>query len=290
MRLPGRGFLRRAMLREEVFRVRRSFPGGARASVRFDGADVSISLPDYYSWSWLLKNRYANLNHWHEPSATRLFEMLAQDHRVLFDIGAHLGYFSALFASKEGNQALAVEPLKENFERLQAVEQALPHRRVAVRRYAVSDREGEISFSSDDIPSKACMVHKGTSNRTETVPMTTLPMLIDQTGLVPDLLKIDVEGAEGLVLAGAGDVLNVHLPTIILEVHREVIPKFGSLGYEEILERLRAARYSLYVFEDHRSAYPAPLRPLAEEADLNFDIIAVQRPQKRTISAYNATL
>jgi hypothetical protein len=53
---------------------------------------------------------------------------------------------------------------------------------------------------------------------TRTVHATTLDLLTDRYG-VPDFVKIDVEGAEVLVLAGARHLLAVHHPRLIVEVH-----------------------------------------------------------------------
>lgn len=51
----------------------------------------------------------------------------------------------------------------------------------------------------------------------------------------PDVLKIDVEGSEIDVLAGARQTLNEHRPVVICELHetnREVYDLLSTLGYE----------------------------------------------------------
>jgi hypothetical protein len=40
----------------------------------------------------------------------------------------------------------------------------------------------------------------------------------------PDFIKIDVEGYEGVVLAGAGSILTGYLPTLFIELHPCLVP------------------------------------------------------------------
>jgi hypothetical protein len=58
-------------------------------------------------------------------------------------------------------------------------------------------------------------------------------------GYAPDLLKIDVEGAEGLVLRGAQATLERHRPIVVFE-HGAHAERFGMTS-EEIHDLLVAA-------------------------------------------------
>lgn len=51
------------------------------------------------------------------------------------------------------------------------------------------------------------------------VPCSTLDRIIEDEGLVPDLVKIDVEGFEDVVLSGAKHMLTVHRPDLVIEVN-----------------------------------------------------------------------
>jgi hypothetical protein len=66
----------------------------------------------------------------------------------------------------------------------------------------------------------------------------------------PSFLKIDVEGAEGLVLAGARQTIARHTPAMIVEIHSPV-------AWGEVLDALPCT----YTFTDvEETAYDPKLR------------------------------
>ena len=75
----------------------------------------------------------------------------------------------------------------------------------------------------------------------------------------PVLLKCDVEGAEALVLAGAGDLLDRVRPSLLLSVHPPALPGYGS-SPELIAETLNRHGYEYEVIavdhEEHWACRP----------------------------------
>jgi FkbM family methyltransferase len=61
------------------------------------------------------------------------------------------------------------------------------------------------------------------------VPCTTLDSFVRSSGVIPDVVKIDVEGAELLVLEGAKRLLAVHRPVLIIGVHPYWLPRAHSV-------------------------------------------------------------
>lgn len=64
---------------------------------------------------------------------------------------------------------------------------------------------------------------------------------------VPDVIKIDVEGAEFEVLKGAEDLLKAHHPTLLIEVHTFK----ANFTDSEIIDFLRSDGYSLWTTFHH---------------------------------------
>jgi hypothetical protein len=63
--------------------------------------------------------------------------------------------------------------------------------------------------------------------------------------MVPDIIKIDVEGAEWDVLRGASTLIQDHCPLLFLELHPNEVTSFDS-SIEEIVDYLRYHGYFFY--------------------------------------------
>jgi FkbM family methyltransferase len=126
---------------------------------------------------------------------------------VFIDIGANVGGYALFVAGLAGPRAraLAVEPQPEIHRRLLYNIRQNPSANVTAVACAVADRDGEIEFFlSADNQGQASV--KDTEAQADgvgrlTVPALTLTSLLRQQGLERvDAIKIDVEGAEDLVL------------------------------------------------------------------------------------------
>jgi FkbM family methyltransferase len=136
---------------------------------------------------------------------------------TLFDIGANIGIYSILAAAwnPEGT-VVAVEPMPANFARLcqNAVVNALQN----LHPYcvAVADRTGLGTLNFASLWEGSSMHSIGASGATEQfgetvifrsgIGLVTMDDLAAVAG-VPSLIKVDVDGGEDDVLAGAGGVL-----------------------------------------------------------------------------------
>jgi FkbM family methyltransferase len=130
-----------------------------------------------------------------------LLAALVQPGDVVWDVGAHHGYMTLCLARRVGPQGAvhAFEPCASNRARLEQHVRWNALANVTVHPLALSDREGEASFGGSG-SSKTFALGGGE----ERVRMTTGAALIQRgASPVPDLVKVDVEGAEGDMLAGA---------------------------------------------------------------------------------------
>jgi FkbM family methyltransferase len=154
---------------------------------------------------------------------------------VVFDVGANVGYYTlltSLLAGKEG-RVFAFEPVLKNLEYLQRHLRINRVANVTVIDKAVSDRDGSVSFV--DGPS-ASMGHFAESGGYQ-VPTVAIDSLVECGDLPwPDFMKIDVEGAELLVLRGAKRTIEQARPVIALAtdrfaLHRDCCDFLRGLGY-----------------------------------------------------------
>lgn len=126
---------------------------------------------------------------------------------VAFDIGANAGYYTLLLSRLVGptGRVIAFEPFPENVTNLMhhVHVNGLPNCEVIAA--AVSDRTGLAGFRTAASNSMGSISDGVVDFR---IPTITLDDAVKAMGVpAPDFVKMDVEGAEGLVLAGARGLL-----------------------------------------------------------------------------------
>jgi FkbM family methyltransferase len=82
--------------------------------------------------------------------------------------------------------------------------------------------------------------------------LTTIDEFAARRGCRPDLMKIDVDGYEGKVLAGARRMLQEHKPTIILELHKDAMQRDGYTR-SSVVDLLLDRGYRALFLTDHHS-------------------------------------
>jgi FkbM family methyltransferase len=139
---------------------------------------------------------------------------------VVYDVGANVGIYSLLASLQVGPSGMvyAFEPLERNLLYLRRHLTLNKVENCVVLEAAVCNKEGTRSFSAASWSSS--MAHLSTDGETS-VPSTSLDSCIygERRFRAPDILKIDVEGAEMEVLEGASRALTEFHPAIFLEIH-----------------------------------------------------------------------
>ncbi len=172
----------------------------------------------------------------YESEQVRFFEKIVKKDWVIFDIGAHVGFYTLLSAELVGKdgKVFSFEPLIDNYEYLKKHIEINNYKNITPLNVAVSDKDGSAFFRKGENTSMGHL----TSNGEIKVRTITIDNLINNKKLpIPDVLKIDVEGAELAVLKGAVNLLNGYHPIIFLSTHSSDIHKkccdfLLSLGYK----------------------------------------------------------
>lgn len=160
------------------------------------------------------------------PTAwAKLAELAAERQGELaFDIGANIGQAARLLAPLY-KHVLSFEPCEESFAVLieECPQNVEPHA------MAISNVMGEVSLDEAEtaigygqlVNSNVAYGHPewGKCQGSRTVPATTIDDLVRHSGLLPDLIKIDTEGHEPMVLAGATWTLGIAYTSWFVEVH-----------------------------------------------------------------------
>jgi FkbM family methyltransferase len=218
----------------------------------------------------------------YEPEVTPLFYQLAKRSAVIFDVGAHIGFFTLLAASTNPqSEVYSFEPLQRVYERLEHNVALNGFGKVHCVQAALGQEEGQAQFY---FPNEHAPV--ASSLRSDrlletlgekvvqhvTVPVFTVDGFVAQHGITRlDLIKLDTERTEDQVLAGARETLAQFRPDIICEVW----PDANNVAQLESL--LRPIGYLFYHLLPAGPERKEKIEPAAEALNYLFTTNALPR-------------
>ena len=174
---------------------------------------------------WLLASRSNFFWGTYEPEQTQAFQKIIQPGDVVFDVGAHYGYYTLLSSELAGpkGKVFAFEPSPGNIPRLKKHLYINHCENVQVIELALSDHEGTARF---DNHAGSGVGHLSPDGQIE-VQITSLDTIATQLP-APNVLKIDCEGAEVEVLKGGEKTIVSAKPSIFLSTHGDDLKKTCS--------------------------------------------------------------
>lgn len=196
----------------------------------------------------------------------------------VFDVGASVGFYTLISAWRVGRKGAvhAFEPQPTIFRLLEDdVRMNGFSSFVAVNQLALSNKSGRVWFEFGTVTHSG-MGHfaRGTVlSHFEQVETMTLDEYVRWKNISAiDYLKIDVEGAEMLVLQGAGETLTRCRPRIIqCEVSHATYQRFGFCPID-VIQILQGYGYNPYHLTGGELSPVTAYKP-ADDADLHVDII-----------------
>ncbi len=188
-----------------------------------------------------------------EPECTFLLAKLVKKGDVVFDVGANFGWYSCYFAQLVGETGMVhvfeptniVEELKNNLT-LNGFEA-----RCVLNQIALGQIEGiESLFIPQKLGTAFASLREHSCSGDKSVKINVSVTKFDDYVSVNkikkiDFIKMDVEGAEYLVLKGARKCLKQYSPVIMLELQAFHTKYFGYLPVE-LINYLRDLGYHLY--------------------------------------------
>lgn len=137
---------------------------------------------------------------------------------VFYDIGAHVGYFSAIACEINGDSGhvYAFEPRPDNARFLLKHLTINGFRNFTLTQAAVASYEGTAAFNANTGTATGHLSDKGNL----VVKVISIDNLYRAGKLPPpDFIKVDVEGGEIEVLQGCKHVIENHKPTLLIATH-----------------------------------------------------------------------
>ena len=163
--------------------------------------------------------------------------------RVLWDLGAHVGYYTLLFKSiNKESKVYSFEPIESNFRYFQRHITLNQMNKVTLFENAVSRKDGVLKFARGN--------HVGgklSENGDMTVYSVKLSRLLDEGILeYPDIIKMDIEGAEFEVLKDLEILLKSNRkPSIFLSTHSNEV-------HDACLSFINSLEYSITPLDDKK--------------------------------------
>lgn len=187
----------------------------------------------------------------YETNVSGVFRRMLKPGMRVLDIGANVGFYSLLSASLIGEEGRvwALEPSPRNAAFLLASLQLNGFKNVELIQAAASYKWEVLSFFADS-----------TNGVTET-RVASDPASLGQTvqalpasAIVPagermDIVKMDIEGAEGKALLGIFDLLKEHKPAVFAEFSPTNMPARSGMTGEEFLDLFYLLGYKLALLE-----------------------------------------
>ena len=143
---------------------------------------------------------------------------------VVFDIGAYHGVWAVLLA-RHAREVVAFEPSPGTFHVLEETIAVNRAGNISACPLAIGSVPGIADFWGTGSGASLRPGHFRPSSTS--VMVETLDRFVERRTSLPDVLKIDVEGAEYQVLSGARRCL-AHARLVCIEVHFDELPKFGA--------------------------------------------------------------
>lgn len=210
IRWAGRAQFRYPMFRPLIHRVGQWAVGrgvirrGPGKGLRFD---ATASNPGYLAGTT-------------EPAEQNLLAQLLKPGMVVYDLGANVGFYAVLAARfvTDSGRVYAFEPTPQLCERIRknAALNAMDH--IEVIEAAVFNRDGHLNFNVIGELSTRNRIEPGDSGKEMPVASITIDSFA-ATHRAPNLLLIDIEGAEIEAIQGAMKTIRQCRPTMMVEVH-----------------------------------------------------------------------
>lgn len=196
----------------------------------------------------------------YEPHLVALFRRTLKPGMVVCDVGANVGFYSLLAAQLvgENGRVLAFEPNSENARLILMSRERNGAQQLDLHPVALGDADGLVYFSP------AMGSNGGQLPGTQAVLASPQCMVVPTRrldGLAPariDFIKMDVEGAEAQVLAGASRLLDACRPTLTSEFSPEMLGRVSGIGPVDFLQSIIGRGYAASLLERAGGETPIP--------------------------------
>lgn len=253
--------------------------------INFNGFDITCITTDFVAHSSIMQAK-----EW-EPHIMMFIKKYNSIYGIenVIDVGANFGYHTLLFSRETKGKVYAFEPQIQNFLLLRNNVNNNNLSNVDVYNFACGDEEIDVKMPIIETSMNTNM-GDFTPNQTFGYNYTLVKtVLIDNMGFPQiDFIKIDVQGWEKKVLAGAINTLRNYKPVLIVEFENFQLEKTKTTC-EELFQFIRDNNYHIFYLEreypsdhvcvhndkldDFRMNFKDYIHPHTTDNDINHNIM-----------------
>ena len=209
-----------------------------------DGLRLWVDAADRHIADHAIAGRY-------EPNELDFVRRAVRPGAHVLDIGAHIGIFTVRMASLvgSGGSVTAIEPLPRHVASLRrSLAASGLAERVHVVRAAAADVSGtrELIVAAPGLASANAWLRPATfAAPADATTLRVATVRVDDVVVRRpiSLVRLDVEGAEGLALQGAAGVLDRDRPSVLAELHPHLLPHVSGMDARDCLEFMAGRGY-----------------------------------------------
>jgi FkbM family methyltransferase len=237
--------------------------------------NFNFTIRHHYTGFKFYLNSYTHKGYWfygkkRELNTVMLFKKLITHNNVVLEIGGHIGYFTTLYAELVGNNGCiyVFEPSSENLTYLKKNISNLPNKLnsiITIAEKGAGDTNEVLDFYLDPITGQNNSFVKDFDgfyvNRKNSadininlekiqVEVIRLDDYFSNIDILPDFVKIDVEGFELNVVNGFKSIIQKKRPNIMIEIQKDeklIVDYFLSIGYFVFNDKMN----SIKTFDDY---------------------------------------
>ena len=197
---------------------------------------------------WIFYKFYFLYKEYYEARNSNSLKQFVTPNSSVIDVGANAGFFTKKFAQwiSDGQKVFAFEPEPYNIKSLKSHLNSLIEK-VIILEGVAGNKNGFVNLYLDPYHPAG---HKISNEGVEVKSFTIDDVISENKNITSDisLIKIDVQGAEKMVLEGAQDTLSKYNPALFVEIDEEALNEFGT-NSSEIFDMLSRLNYTPFYID-----------------------------------------
>ena len=181
---------------------------------------------------------------------TEFFKKNIKEGDVVLDLGAHIGYFTCLFAQLvgESGKVFSFEPEPNNFKLLKKNVEVNGYKHVTIEQKAVSDVKSTIKMYISNSPKDHRIYDTHDGKKAIEIESVKLDEYFKDFNKKINVIKSNIQGADFAAFQGMKSIIEKSKSNIILalEYNPAMIKEFGSGDSEDFLDQLLTNNFKLH--------------------------------------------